>query len=160
MRTTMCLPCCLLLDCAWPLQAQETSVKNTVLANERRFSELQIQRKCEEAAQLLAEDFQGTGGPTDSKSDFLNACKTGALITTAEKFSNVEFRLHTPNTAVVAYLDDGVFILNKKPINARMSVNSVWVKHGSKCLMQTCVIVPYPFMRKPEEQGQSLKVLI
>jgi hypothetical protein len=43
------------------------------------YSELQIWRKCEEAAQLLAEDFQGTGGPLESKSDFLSACKTGGL---------------------------------------------------------------------------------
>lgn len=145
MRTTSWLPCCLLLGCAWPLHAQEMNVKDTVLANERRFSELQIQRRCEEAAQFLAEDFQGTGGPNDSKSDFLNTCKTGGLITTAEKFSNVEFRLSAPNTAVVAYLDDGDFILNNKPIKAHMYVDSVWVKHGAKWLMHLHTSSSIPF---------------
>jgi ketosteroid isomerase-like protein len=145
MRTAMCLTCCLLFACAWPLHPQERSVKDTVLANERRFSELQIQRKCEEAAQFLAEDFQGTGGPNDSKSDFLNTCKTGGLITTSEKFSNVEFRLNAPNTAVVAYLDDGDFILNNKPIKAHTRVDSVWVKHGSKWLMHLHTSSTIPF---------------
>jgi hypothetical protein len=122
MRRTRCLTCCLLFAGVWPLHAQ-TSVKDKLLANERRFSESQIQRKCDGAAQLLAENFQGISGLTNSKSDFLNACKTGALITTIEKFSNVEFRLHTPNIAVMAYLDDGDFILNNKPagtLNSRI----------------------------------------
>jgi hypothetical protein len=145
MRTIMCFLCCLLLACVWPLQARGTSVKDMVLANERRFSELQIQRKCEEAAQFLAEDFQGTGGPNDSKSDFLNTCRTGGLITTAEKFSNVEVRLNAPNTAVVAYLEDGDFILNNKPIKAHMRVDSVWVKHGSKWLMHLHTSSSVPF---------------
>jgi ketosteroid isomerase-like protein len=33
MRTTSCLPCCLLLACAWPLQAQQTTVKDKALTN-------------------------------------------------------------------------------------------------------------------------------
>jgi hypothetical protein len=34
MRTTKCFPWCLLLACVWPLQAQQTTVKDTAVAND------------------------------------------------------------------------------------------------------------------------------
>jgi ketosteroid isomerase-like protein len=39
MRTTICLPCCLLLACVWPLQAQQTTVKYKALTNEKSTSQ-------------------------------------------------------------------------------------------------------------------------
>jgi len=35
------------------MRAQTPSIKDIVLANEKKFSELQIQRKCDDAVQLL-----------------------------------------------------------------------------------------------------------
>ena len=41
------------------LWAQTSSIKDIVLANEKRFSELQIQRKCDDAVQLLDTEHRG-----------------------------------------------------------------------------------------------------
>ncbi len=106
MRRTLCLTGCVVLACLLPLCAQQPSVKDVVLANEKKFSDLQIQHRCDGAADLLAEDFQGTGGLSDSKSDFLQSCKSGEIIWHSENFSGVEFRLHTPSIAMVSYRDD------------------------------------------------------
>jgi hypothetical protein len=38
MSTKMCLPCCVLLACVWPLPAQQTTIKDRALTNEKSTS--------------------------------------------------------------------------------------------------------------------------
>jgi hypothetical protein len=55
MRTTMCFPCCLLLACVWPLQARETSVKDTVVANDEGAGQKETAAKDSSNASLEAQ---------------------------------------------------------------------------------------------------------
>jgi hypothetical protein len=117
------------------LNAQQPSDENLVLTNERKFNDLQMQRKCDQAAALLAESFQSTEGPPESKSDFLQSCKKGEIIWNSIKMSKVQVRLHTPTMAIVSYRDDFDCILQGRPANGRLLENSVWLKQDGKWLM-------------------------
>lgn len=56
MRTTMCLLCCLLLACVWPLRAQQTTVKG--LTNERGTSQKERGTQTRDAATTVRPEDQ------------------------------------------------------------------------------------------------------
>ena len=156
MRTCICVSLCLFSICVSPLHAQRTSAEDLLLANEKKFSDLQIQRKCDEAANFLAEDFQGTGGQSDSKSDFLQSCKSGEILWHSEQFSNVEFKLHTPTVAVISYRDDFDCTFQGRPAKGRLLVSSVWLKDGERWLMHLHTATTDPMV---VTEGDKLRFL-
>ncbi len=141
----LCLSSCIFLACLSPLHAQHTSVKDVVLANEKKFSDLQIQRKCDDAAQLLTVDMRGISVGIGTKADFLTFCKSDEDIPTREIFSHVEFALLAPDTALVTYRDEASFLAEGKPISLQALVASVWVKHDSKWLLALHTATSVPF---------------
>ena len=111
--------------------AQAPSVKEIVLANEKKFSELQIHGECDEAARLLDSEFHTISIGIATKSDGLG-CQSGEDIPTSETFSNLDFTLLTPETALVTYKDTPSFLTKRGSISLQAYVASVWVKRDSE----------------------------
>ena len=123
---------------------QTASVKDIVLANEKKFSELQIQGKCDEAARFLDSNFRGISAGIATKSDGLG-CQSGEVIPTSEAFSKVNFTLLTPGTALVTYKDDASFRTKSGSISLQAYVASVWVKRGSVWVLGLHTASSIPF---------------
>jgi len=127
------------------MRAQTPSIKDIVLANEKKFSELQIQRKCDDAVQLLDAEHRGISVGIGTRSEFSSQCKSGDVIQTRETFSHVEFALLSPNAALVTYEDDANFLSEGKEITLKAHVASVWVKRGSDWLLGLHAATSIPF---------------
>src|SRR5215467_8147387 len=127
------------------LWAQTSSIKDIVLANEKKFSELQIQRKYDDAVRLLDAEHRGISIGIGTRSEFLSQCKSGDVIPTRETFSNVDFALLSPDAALVTYEDDANFPREGKENTLKAHVASVWVKRGSEWLLnlQTATSIPF-----------------
>jgi len=127
------------------LWAQTPSLKAVVLANEKKFSELQIQRKCDDAVRLLDAEHRGISVGIGTRSEFSSQCKSGDVIQTRETFSHVEFALLSPDAALVTYEDDANFLSEGKEITLKAHVASVWVKRGSDWLLGLHAATSIPF---------------
>src|SRR5215831_21243511 len=139
---------CLVAVSMW---AQTSSIKDIVLANEKKFSDLQIQRKCDEAARFLDSNFRGISVGIATKSDGLG-CQSGEVIPTRETFSHVDFALLSPDAARVTYEDNATFMVNGVPTTIQGYVSSVWVKRGSEWLLSLHTTTSIPFV--VSEQGK------
>jgi len=131
--------------------AQTPSIKDIVLANEKKFSELQIQRKCDKAARFLDSNFRGISAGIATKSDGLG-CQSGEVIPTRETFSHVDFALLSPDAARVTYEDNASFLVNGVPLTVQGYVASVWLKRGSEWLLSLHTTTSVPFV--VSEQGK------
>jgi hypothetical protein len=135
--------------------AQTSSIRDIVLANEKKFSELQIQGKCDEAARFLDSNFRGISAGIATKSDGLG-CQSGEVIPTRETFSHVDFSLLSPDAARVTYEDNASFNVNGVPLTVQGYASSVWVKHGSEWLLSLHTATSIPFVVSEHEKVRLL----
>ena len=112
---------------------------------QRKFSELQIQRKCDDAVRLLDAEHRGISVGIGTRSEFSSQCKSGDVIPTRETFSHVDFALLRPDTALVTYEDDASFLVESEVLTLKAHAASVWIKRGSDWLLGLHAATSIPF---------------
>src|SRR5215831_9288625 len=128
------------------MRAQTPSIKDIVLTNEQKFSELQIQRKCDDAARMLDRNFRGISGDVGDRGEFLAQCQSNEVVPTRETFSHLNFTAVSPDTALVTYEDDESFLVEGRVGTLKAYVASVWVPRGSDWLLGLHASTSIPFV--------------